>query len=226
MVSSLQSASDSISRSAQKMGPETMSGLDFVRNRTIYDDDNSAYYANEISATSSEETPFINRAPAPTPLSEDEDPRHRYKWPVVSISFSVAFLVEMALVVSAPAWNTLLEKGLCEEMYPELLGLLDVGEDNPLCRDAAVQGKLAMYRGWQFTLEALPSRFLLLNFDEAQGYWLILDDCASTLAILFAVPYGSLSDKWGRKPVSVLSVLGLFLVMAWYEIVCMSSPSE
>lgn len=43
--------------------------------------------------------------------------------------------------------------------------------------------------------------------------------CVCT-AILLAVPFGSLSDKWGRKPVGMLAVVGVFLVTVSYEVVC------
>lgn len=38
--------------------------------------------------------------------------------------------------------------------------------------------------------------------------------------ILFAVPYGLLSDKWGRRPVMALSIFGIVLSLAWYYVVC------
>lgn len=44
--------------------------------------------------------------------------------------------------------------------------------------------------------------------------------CSCALAILLAVPYGSLSDKWGRKYIGFLSVLGILLTTIWYEVVC------
>lgn len=40
-------------------------------------------------------------------------------------------------------------------------------------------------------------------------------------AICLAVPYGALSEKWGRKPIMVLCAVGIFLTMLWYEVVCM-----
>lgn len=43
---------------------------------------------------------------------------------------------------------------------------------------------------------------------------------AAFVAILLAVPFGSLSDKWGRKPVGILAIVGLFLVTVSYEVVC------
>lgn len=90
---------------------------------------------------------------------EEEDPRDRYRVPVVVLTFSIIFILELGIGVSWPAWNALLEAGICSELHPESAGqlLVGVGDDNPLCKDPAVQGRLAMYRGWSFTLESLPS---------------------------------------------------------------------
>lgn len=105
----------------------------------------------------SEATPFIAKPSTPSVPDDDalglEDPRDKYKWSVIVLSFSIAFMLELGMGVSMPAWNALLEKGLCSETYPDI----SIGDDNPLCKDPTVQGKLAMYRGWTVTLEALPS---------------------------------------------------------------------
>lgn len=110
----------------------------------------------------SESTPFISAASSTRSASGGDalgadDPRDKYKWSVIVLSFSIAFVLELGMGVSMPAWNALLEKGLCGETYPDIAGTLVIGDDNPLCKNATVQGKLAMYRGWTFTLEALPS---------------------------------------------------------------------
>lgn len=141
----------------------------------------------------SEETPLLSDE-ATTAAKDDEDPRDRYKWRVLVGAFTVLFLIELAVGISTPAWNALLEKGLCAEAYPEIARLLAAGEENPLCKDSAVQGKLALYRGWSYTLDCLPT-------------------------ILVALPYGSLSDRWGRKPIAILAMTGITLGMVWYEVV-------
>lgn len=40
------------------------------------------------------------------------------------------------------------------------------------------------------------------------------------LGILFSLPYGVLSDHWGRKPVLYLGILGILLSETWIRIVC------
>ncbi|POS75597.1 ATP synthase F0 [Diaporthe helianthi] len=149
---------------------------------------------DEVLLTS-EETQLLSRE-ATTTIRDDacDDPRARFKWRVLVGAFAVLFLIELAYGISAPAWNALLEKGLCTETYPEIAGFLSAGDENPHCKDRAVQGKLAMYRGWAYTLGCLPT-------------------------LLLALPYGSLSDRWGRKPIAMLSISGITLGMVWYEVV-------
>ncbi|KAL1865867.1 hypothetical protein Daus18300_006979 [Diaporthe australafricana] len=147
---------------------------------------------DEAQHTASEGTPLLSADTDPT-AAGNEDPRSQYKWPVVIGAFSLVFMIEVAIAISTPAWNALLEKGLCAEAYPEIAQFLTAGDENPLCKDPAVQGKLALYRGWQYTLECLPT-------------------------ILLALPFGSLSDRWGRKPVAILALIGVALSMIWYEV--------
>lgn len=148
---------------------------------------------NEALLNTSEQTSLLS-GDAASATTGDEDPRSKYKWPVVIGAFSMLFMIELAIGISTPAWNALLEQGICAEAYPEIARFLAAGDENPLCKDPAVQGKLALYRGWGYTFDCIPT-------------------------ILLALPYGSLSDRWGRKPVAILAVVGLALGMIWYEVV-------
>ncbi|KAJ0103929.1 tp synthase f0 [Diaporthe amygdali] len=148
---------------------------------------------DEAPHTVSEDTPLLPGGDAGSPVTDDEDPRSKYKWPVIIGSFSIIFMIELAVGISTPAWNALLEKGLCAEAYPEISQFLTAGDENPLCKDPAVQGKLALYRGWSYTFECLPT-------------------------IVLALPLGSLSDRWGRKPIAILALVGVALSMLWYEV--------
>ena len=54
------------------------------------------------------------------------------------------------------------------------------------CKSRLVQGKLAALSGWQYTMACIPSLFA-------------------------TIPYGMLSDKWGRSRVLTLAFVGIFL---------------
>ncbi|PYI01240.1 adenylate cyclase [Aspergillus sclerotiicarbonarius CBS 121057] len=62
------------------------------------------------------------------------------------------------------------------------------------CMDR-VQAEVALVEGWKDTLEQVPG-------------------------ILFAVPYGVLADRIGRRPVLLLCALGFTLSDVWVKIVC------
>lgn len=111
--------------------------------------------------THTEATPFIDTPGGHIDKNDDgdEDPRARLRWPVILYSFCIVFLVEVALNICWPAWNALLEKGICAEIHPGLVGLLVAGDGlDARCKEADVQGRLAMYRGWSYTVDALPSK--------------------------------------------------------------------
>lgn len=104
----------------------------------------------------SEETPFIAEPPMLAAV-DGEDPREKYRWRVLALIFVVTSLIEVAIVIAMPAWSALLEKGLCSEIHPDIANTFIAGDENPTCKDPVVQGKLAMYRGWGYALDAIPS---------------------------------------------------------------------
>lgn len=136
-----------------------------MRDTFLRDDDDE----NERAYGNTESTPFISPPPPASPggdhvkYNDEDDPRARLRWPVILYSFSIVFLVEIALNICWPAWNAMLERGICAEMHPDLLlagQLVVVGDGlDPRCKEADVQGRLAMYRGWSYTIDALPSKF-------------------------------------------------------------------
>lgn len=129
---------------------------------------------DERGLINTEATPFIinsHRSSSEDDVSkhhadnddDDEDPRARLRWPVILYSFCIVFLVEVAINICWPAWNALLEQGICAEMHPDLVGLLVAGDElDARCKEADVQGRLAMYRGWSYTVDALPSKIFLV----------------------------------------------------------------
>ncbi|OIW31379.1 MFS general substrate transporter [Coniochaeta ligniaria NRRL 30616] len=85
-----------------------------------------------------------------------------------------------------------MENIICRNYYPEVSDNVMAGD--PRCKRDDVQGTLATIRGWAYTFDCIPG-------------------------ILGAVPYGIMSDKWGRKPVFVLAISGLVLSFAWINMV-------
>ncbi|KAK4864022.1 hypothetical protein LT330_010232 [Penicillium expansum] len=70
-------------------------------------------------------------------------------------------------------------------------------EVNP-CKSEAVQGELALVIGYQNTFDVVPG-------------------------LLLSLPYGVMADRWGRKPLVYLSMLGILLGEVWVRIVCLWS---
>ncbi|KAJ5938157.1 MFS general substrate transporter [Penicillium verhagenii] len=64
-----------------------------------------------------------------------------------------------------------------------------------VCKSEPVQVELALVNGWKETADIVPG-------------------------ILLSVPYGILADRWGRKPVLLLGILGSLLGEIWVRVVC------
>ncbi|KAF3397997.1 hypothetical protein F1880_006430 [Penicillium rolfsii] len=101
------------------------------------------------------------------------------------------------------------ETAIFEQIICHKQGLLSSGAETPPtghlpadgsnpCKSEAVQGELALVLGYKSMFEVLPSIFLSL-------------------------PYGVLSDHWGRKPVIYLGVVGLLLGELWVRLVALCS---
>lgn len=132
---------------------------------------------------------------------------------VILLVFAILFVVELGAGMIVPPTNAIMESIICRRMHPEVfspppftppppppspsgvVGQLArlrhiaggiVLADDPVCKSPDVQGYLAMLRGWAATFDAIPG-------------------------IVGAVPYGILSDRWGRKGVLALSLGGFWV---------------
>ncbi|KAJ5188076.1 Major facilitator superfamily domain general substrate transporter [Penicillium cf. griseofulvum] len=108
---------------------------------------------------------------------------------------------DFGFFMSAAPQIAVYEDIICRNYQANLHG---VGNDtltppvsNP-CKSEAVQGELALVIGYQSTLDVIPG-------------------------LVLALPYGVLSDHWGRKPFLYLSILGIILGEIWVRIVCLWS---
>ncbi|KAM4066384.1 major facilitator superfamily protein [Hirsutella rhossiliensis] len=87
--------------------------------------------------------------------------------------------------------NQIQEGILCRQRYPNVL---DTSTD-ARCKSSNVQSALSSLQGWELTFSLIPG-------------------------ILTAVPYGIAADRYGRKAILGLSLLGIFLVQAVDIVVC------
>lgn len=152
---------------------------------------------------------------AETPLLQDYEqsrdteqpppaaPQHRYYVWVISISLCAVFLVQIGEVMLQSPLVRALEDILCRKYYESMQPLgtrisLPIPEQD--CKMPAVQGQLAMLRGWDSAFSCIPT-------------------------LLLALPYGYIADTYGRKIVLVLGLLGLILGTAWTLFISKSSCS-
>jgi hypothetical protein len=144
---------------------------------------------------------------------------------VILLSMILIVLVELCIAISVPAINAVMESIICRQMHPDVFSppplvtappadaMAVMGEnftrrfaggivltDDPRCNeDKDVQGYLVMLRGWAAAFECIPG-------------------------IVGAVPYGILSDRWGRRPVLGLSFVGLVASVGFTYLVCEFAP--
>ncbi|CCC07670.1 unnamed protein product [Sordaria macrospora k-hell] len=120
--------------------------------------------------------------------------RKRLKPKIIPLCLGAMFLLELSVALSVPPTNAVEESIICRNLHPDVASRFANNtasillSDNPVCKEEDVQSYLAMLQGWQATFDCIPS-------------------------ILMTVPFGILSDKWGRRPVLSLAMSGAMLQM-------------
>lgn len=120
--------------------------------------------------------------------------RKRLKSKIIPLCLSVMFLLDLSVGLSVPPTNAVEESIICRNLHRDVVSRFGNSmasillSDNPVCKEDDVQSYLATLQGWQATFDCIPS-------------------------ILMTVPFGILWDKWGRRPVLALAMLGSILQM-------------
>ncbi|KAF3026097.1 hypothetical protein E8E15_005491 [Penicillium rubens] len=135
-------------------------------------------------------------------LGSATKPAQHPKKLLVSIVCAIFLLsADFGFFMSTAPQMAVYEDIICQNYQATLHGAgndtLIPSEPNP-CKSEAVQGELALVIGYQNTFDVVPG-------------------------LILSLPYGILSDRWGRKPLLYLSVLGILLGEIWVRIVCLWS---
>ncbi|KAI4599032.1 hypothetical protein KJ359_002449 [Pestalotiopsis sp. 9143b] len=132
----------------------------------------------------------------------EDSPAHRSRctWPwthVIGLVLSIAIISDFSESMFTAPRIRLYESVICAEFYsqadPSLVGP-DGSVPERLCKVVPVQEELATILGWQSFIDSIP-------------------------AILLPIPFGYLADKYGRKWIMTLGLVGFTLAYAWIEFV-------
>ncbi|OBT65127.1 hypothetical protein VE03_04776 [Pseudogymnoascus sp. 23342-1-I1] len=118
---------------------------------------------------------------------------------IIALLTGVVFLINFGAFMMTMPSSRIYEDIICHHYYDSLSGpshlSLDTPIDEALCKVGPVQAELATVIGGIFVTSSIPS-------------------------LLLSVPYGILADRIGRKPVFILSVIGLELTEIFGLIIC------
>lgn len=135
-----------------------------------------------------------------TPLIRPSSPSHPPKpwFHVIIFATLIILLTDLGSLVGQAPLARLYESILCAQYWkqhdPSRL-LPDGSVPEELCKLNSMQDTVAVLFGWQWVWDAVPG-------------------------IALAIPYGNASDRWGRKPVLWLCLIGFVLNLAWMLFVC------
>lgn len=160
------------------------------------------------------------------PLLIDSDAKATCAWSSKRLLILVAcgilvLTVDFGFFLSQAPQTAVFEQIICRNYGLHSHKFANVTADavNP-CKSELVQGELALIQGYKDTFETLPSMF-----GSVVEWCRLFTVCAG---ILLSLPYGVLSDHWGRKPVLYLGIVGLILGETWVRLVCtwIASPGH
>ncbi|KKK16935.1 hypothetical protein ARAM_003759 [Aspergillus rambellii] len=146
--------------------------------------------------TQDENTPLLSSGD--TPPASILGPKKPGKLRVLVITSILVLAVDFGLYLTIVPQTDIFENIICRNY------LANTNQPTPavppvnLCKSEPVQSELALVNGWKETFDVLPG-------------------------IVLSVPYGILADKWGRKPVITLGMLGIILGECWVRVICLYS---
>jgi MFS family permease len=162
-----------------------------------YDPEANRFTANMV-VDGTETTPLLTKGPQPektTPTDAAAAASHQTK--VVRLCLLIVFCVEFGTYMLAPPWAGVLEDVICRELNPTIINGFWNGKlaNDVVCKHADVHSAMAKLRGWAATFDCIPG-------------------------LLCVMAFGLLSDKWGRRPVLKLALVGILLSLMWTSFVC------
>lgn len=132
---------------------------------------------------------------SPSRLFPSHAQHQRFASYVITICILSNFLFEVGDFLMRAPFTRLLEAILCSQYWQEHDPGRFPGEiSEKWCKVASVQADLSMLKGWDLLFSCLPT-------------------------ILLTIPMGIVADKYGRKMLLFMALVGLTLATAWMQIV-------
>lgn len=178
---------------ASKGQPDIELESSSIRKRSL-DRDGAHLSDSDGEAGDDEDLPLYEGDPLASPAvpkAASTSPRY-----VVIMCSLFIFMVELSMYVTDPALQMIMEDVACHNHFPDhKIG--DFKTEDARCKDAAVQGTLAMSRSWMM--------------------WATM-----FVPLLVQIPYGIVADNYGRRLVLFLGLLGNLLGSCWTVIVLLN----
>lgn len=147
--------------------------------------DNESNDSLTYANSPTEETPLISND-----LPDDIFPPKAFRRRVLTMCILSLFIVEVSQSIIGPPLQKITEGVICRGYYPDHLLRMPGRVEDHRCKNIDVQKTLAMVQGWD------------LAFGMA-------------IPIVSQFPFGIIADKYGRRPVLFLSLIGCTLQTAW-----------
>ncbi|RDW63435.1 hypothetical protein BP6252_10980 [Coleophoma cylindrospora] len=109
---------------------------------------------------------------------------------VIFICLSLIVSIDIGAGLQLAPSNKILEGIICKNYFPDFADV-----DDQRCKNNDVQGTLAVLRGWQFVTQIIPG-------------------------LLTTLIYGFLADKYGRRIILFISIVGIILNYAAFAVIC------